>query len=63
MNEFTYVIYDDYDKFSFDSLCVSDCNWLDRMGLNETRWILDRAWFLYHDKQLTFEEWFKEKNK
>ncbi len=58
MKNFTYV---GNDKFNLRGLA---CEWLKDMGLRETRWILDREWFLayysHDNKQITFEEWVKE---
>ena len=52
MKDFTYI----GNEFSLN---VDACIWLRKMGLNETRWILDREWFFvfYSNRQLIFNEW------
>lgn len=45
------------------SLHAYACSWLRKMGLRETRWILDREWFFIHCntvEQLTFKRWIGE---
>ncbi len=38
------------------------CRWLRDMGLKETRWILDREWFLNHyNGTVTYYDWIKDK--
>lgn len=51
MKDFTYI-----DNGS--NLHAIDCEWLRNVGLRETRWILDREWFIvFYDKP--FSEWIK----
>ena len=42
------------------NLHASACEWLRDMGLKETRWILDREWFIAYDVNITYSEWTKE---
>lgn len=53
MNEFTYV---DGEH----NLNVNSCRWLKKVGLKETRWILDVAWLLSSCDDLTYREWIEE---
>ena len=52
MKDFTYI----HNEFNLN---VESCVWLRKMGLKETRWILDIDWFFVycHNKQITFDEW------
>lgn len=43
------------------SLEAYACRWLMDMGLKETRWILDTAWFLDHyNGTVTYHDWIRK---
>ena len=48
-----------YYNIGKTNLQIIDSRWLRKLGLNETRWILDREWFFvfYSNRQLIFNEW------
>ncbi len=57
MKDFTYY------KDNKISLQLSDCKWLKKIGLRETRWFLDSVWLISDNKgiKVTFNNWIDDK--
>jgi len=51
-----------YYNIECKSLHVHACDWLTKMGLRETLWILDVSWLhLTYDADEVFKQWIREK--
>jgi len=53
MNNYTYY------NIGKTNLQINDSRWLRKLGLKETRWILDAVWLISQDQ--TFSKWINHK--
>ena len=41
-------------------LHTPDCEWLRKIGLKETLWIIDREWILHYYNNIIFNRWIRK---